>query len=193
MAEINLSIQEFKNALSAHVALAASTEVGTVYRAWDEEGSNIYFVDVDQNIEDRVRAWGKGGSYDGPVLLAIYYASVGIAANGDEVEDDQERIEVEAGDQEDEPDCEDEKKHDWQQPEFLGGCRENPGVFSNNHGGINTNEVCANCGKYKRFREGSLPGQYPREPDMTTYEDADDRSQKWAEIGEYAPDENAEV
>ena len=47
----------------------------------------------------------------------------------------------------DEPDC-DEAYHDWQAPEWFGGCKENPGVWEHG-GGVECTRVCRNCGVYR--------------------------------------------
>lgn len=45
----------------------------------------------------------------------------------------------------DEPDCTDDDGHDWQSPEWLGGCSENPGIWGNG-GGVIIETVCMICG-----------------------------------------------
>ena len=44
-----------------------------------------------------------------------------------------------------EPECGHEDGHDWQSPQFLGGLKENPGVWGHG-GGIISREVCMRCG-----------------------------------------------
>ncbi len=47
----------------------------------------------------------------------------------------------------DEPACLPNKQHDWERPLWLlGGCDDNPGVWSNNHGGVIITECCMTCG-----------------------------------------------
>lgn len=49
----------------------------------------------------------------------------------------------------DEPDCKDDKDHDWRSPiEIVGGIEENPGVWGHG-GGVYITEVCMNCGTEK--------------------------------------------
>lgn len=47
---------------------------------------------------------------------------------------------------EDEPECEEGKEHDWQcPPDIVGGIKENPGVWGHG-GGIILKRCCMNCG-----------------------------------------------
>lgn len=70
-------------------------------------------------------------------------------------------------------------EHDWQHPEWLGGCSENPGVWSLGGSQISSVAVCADCGAYQRYVSETTPGQHPAEPEQTTYEEADERSLRW--------------
>ena len=66
------------------------------------------------------------------------------------------------------PKCTAAAGHDWQTPHALvGGLRENPGVFSSDHGGIRMHEVCSLCGTERILDTGatrpdSLRGQSVR-------------------------------
>lgn len=89
------------------------------------------------------------------------------------------------------PDCEvslpeseqscdtDDQGHILESPEFLGGCRENPGVWSTGGTSFRFASVCRLCGKYK---SETTPGcqRNPDEPLSTvTISDRDERSEKW--------------
>lgn len=43
------------------------------------------------------------------------------------------------------PKCISNKNHDWSSPEWLGGLKENPGIWGNG-GGVIIKEVCLHCG-----------------------------------------------
>jgi len=81
----------------------------------------------------------------------------------------------------DPPECADgTTEHDWQKPEWLGGCQENPGVFERG-GRLHGTEVCAKCGVYARWVGETLPGQYPSDPDHVRYDPPDAKSLKWVQ------------
>lgn len=76
----------------------------------------------------------------------------------------------------DEPGCTGDD-HDWQSPEWLGGVKENPGVWGHG-GGVVIREVCAHCGVYRRtdtWVQDSSGNRYQ----SVEYLPADDASQGW--------------
>ena len=48
-----------------------------------------------------------------------------------------------------EPECKKNEAHQWESPAFLGGCSENPGVWSTGGNNFEDHEVCSKCGKYR--------------------------------------------
>lgn len=71
--------------------------------------------------------------------------------------------------------------HDWQSPDWLGGCKENPGVWGHG-GGVKIKEVCGGCGTYRHtdtWAQDPCTGEQGL--DSVAYEGADKRSQAWIE------------
>lgn len=94
-----------------------------------------------------------------------------------------ESTEVVVGEEPKAPVCEhsEDGEHDWQSPyEIVGGIRENPGVWSVRGTQMRFMEVCAGCGLIKETLSESTPGDYPRQPETITYEDATEESEAWA-------------
>lgn len=69
-----------------------------------------------------------------------------------------------------EPECSHESGHDWQTPyEIVGGCKENPGVWSLGGTKMAFHEVCSHCGMHKHEKHyGSQ--RNPDEEDCAIYE-----------------------
>ena len=89
-----------------------------------------------------------------------------------------ERVDVTTTIEVDEPDCE-KSEHDWQSPEMLGGCEENPGVHGHG-GGVIITEVCGHCGKYKSTDTWAQnPSTGEQGLTSVEYAEADDRSEQW--------------
>lgn len=78
-----------------------------------------------------------------------------------------------------EPKCSHADGHAWESPySIVGGCKENPGVWSLGGTKMSFRECCSHCGLYKV--EKHLGSQRnPGEEDSATYEDADERSEAW--------------
>ncbi len=130
-------------------------------------------IEADSYAEALEKAieWIQGGEYGDEST----YVSIWIT-DPDGVEQEEEVLcerEPEA------PDCLDDHEHDWESPEWLGGCRENPGVWSTGGTGIHSVCVCAHCGVYRHWYSESTPGQYPHVPERTKYEPADNASREW--------------
>ena len=80
-----------------------------------------------------------------------------------------------------EPDCTHDDGHDWRQPEWLGGCKENPGVWASG-GGAKGTDVCARCGIYRdwdNWAQRSDTGEQGL--NSIAYRDADEQSEEWAD------------
>jgi hypothetical protein len=80
------------------------------------------------------------------------------------------------------PECEADEngEHDWQSEyEVVGGCRENPGVWSN--GGTSMSYVfcCAKCGCYKHKNDPGFQRNAGEALQTITIEDRDERSEAW--------------
>jgi hypothetical protein len=85
--------------------------------------------------------WTKDGDYnevESTLFLQTYLSW--IDEDGDECE---ETINVNLDPNP--PRCESDQEHDWQSLEWLGGLKENPGVWGNG-GGVIIKEACLNCG-----------------------------------------------
>jgi hypothetical protein len=123
---------------------------------------------TEEQIEDAAREWAEGGEWGDQKVLV----SVSWTASGREGE-----LTVEAGSDPEPPECSEDQEHDWRKPEWLGGCRENPGVWSLGGARISTREVCCHCGAYRMYESG----EDGRTPDRTHYAEADEESLEWVE------------
>ena len=77
------------------------------------------------------------------------------------------------------PDCSDgdPDSHDWQSPySVLGGCKENPGVWGSQHGGVWYKEICKHCGLYRITDTGATDSSNGMRCESVEYEDADEAS-----------------
>lgn len=157
-----------------------------IYEISDGQWSETIEV---ENIKEAIsegRDQMKDGEWgDGKSIVTLYVRS--CDADGDVDGEEEEWVDVEVGEDPDPPECidGDEDSHDWQSPEWLGGCTENPGVWSIGGTQIKSTEVCSRCGAYRHYTSESTPGQHPVEPSRTEYEEADGRSEK------YVREENA--
>jgi hypothetical protein len=176
-----MEYKEFNSLLAAHVALAAMPEAGTVYRIWDD-GSSIYAV-VTGDIDDACTEWCEAGDWSegGKAIITVRYQSVGIDPDGDDMDGDERgSVDVEVGD---DPDAigecgTDDDDHDWQAPEFLGGCRENPGVWCKGGTIMEFLTVCSKCGTYRHQTDYGVQ-RNPGQADEVSYREADERSLAW--------------
>jgi len=82
------------------------------------------------------------------------------------------------------PDCAEGKydvDHAWESPyNVVGGCKENPGVWGSEHGGIKSREVCSRCGMYMLTDTGDTDYTGQRYTSIK-YKDADEVSLTWIE------------
>lgn len=143
------------------------------------EGGGETEIEADsiEGIEELAAEWMQDGDWGTPRSYARVYITE-LDAAGDET-DEHWSIEVIVGDDVDEPDCVEGQEHDWQSPEWLGGCKENPGVWGIGGTQIASQTVCVHCGAYRHYVSESTPGNNPRTPDITTYEVSDERSEEW--------------
>ena len=118
----------------------------------------------------------SSGSY--PEESETYWVSVYVRP-ADAGPEDGEYIKV-AIDPE-EPPC-DLGEHDWQSPhEVVGGLPENPGVFGHG-GGAKKITVCAHCGVYRIWDGWAAdPEDGEQGLESVSYQDADEKSEEWAE------------
>jgi predicted nucleic-acid-binding Zn-ribbon protein len=82
-----------------------------------------------------------------------------------------------------EPDCIKEEL-DWKSPTWLGGCKENPGVFGLNGTQYRMVQVCKNCGYYQYYISESTPGSYPMVPEQLWFEEPNERSELYVRTNE---------
>ena len=123
--------------------------------------------------------WSAEGSYDERCMVSCWAV---LLENGEPVEP-YAYGEVQAG-PEPKPEAtecgDDDDDHDWQTPiELVGGCTENPGVFSTGGTRFDFHAVCARCGMYKHsWDQGSQrnPGDLD---EGVEYEAAEERSLAW--------------
>ena len=147
----------------------------TTYRLSDEYYSETIEADSMDEAKERAAASWRAGSWDDKCLVAVCICE--LDDDGDVVDSDS--IEVECGDDPEPPECTCEDGHDWVRPvEVVGGCTENPGVWSTGGTSMVFLSVCTHCGCYKR--ETSYGTQRnPGQCDSIEYLDPDDSSLAW--------------
>lgn len=149
----------------------------TRFRVWDDGNSEIIEAeDMDAAKEKAEEMW-QNGSWDGKCLIDVYIQE--IDWDGNDV-GDREEIEVECGEDPEEPECV-EDEHEWESPhEVVGGLSENPGVWSLGGTTIRTVEVCKHCGWHKK--ETNYGAQRnPQQCDTIEYMEPDESSLAWVE------------
>ena len=142
------------------------------YRLYDRTGGNvrqdIYAVSLSAAIAAGIK-WIEGGSWPGEGGSLECEVSVIVRDSDGEIDDEAthcaERHDCSGVDHIVEPSCS-EDAHDWVR---VGGCSENPGVFSSGHGQICTVERCSICGATMTVDHGATDSS-GRCTTTTTYE-----------------------
>ena len=163
------------------------------YRMRDDSGASETIEA--ESLEDamaRTREWAAGGDYDERGMVRIYVHELDPGTEepyegwcyGDE-RNGLDEVAVGPGPRPPATDCgAADEDHDWQSPGWLGGCRENPGVWSTGGTSFRFRTVCARCGLYKT-EETTGAQRNPNELDATVeYSEPDKRSLAWAEESE---------
>jgi len=132
-----------------------------------------------EQSEEEARKWCEGGDWgeEGAEIVVRYWVFAGdeVGEDGDAVLDDLVAVVIEpdhdalirraGGD----PDCD----HDWDATvEIEGGCRENPGVWSNGGTAMTIRDHCRTCG-LRRTHHSTGSQRNPGEVDTYTYEQPD--------------------
>lgn len=143
--------------------------------------SDNYFenhdFETDQEAEDFAEEWIKDGSWGNEGKI---YVNVSVSRLDEEGEVETEwSCEVLVGEDAEEPECVDGEGHSWESPEFLGGCKENPGVWGRSGTQVAITTCCSRCGQYCDYVSESTPGQYPRTAPQYSYREADEESLEW--------------
>jgi hypothetical protein len=135
-----------------------------------------------KNMTDAIahaKEWVQLGDY-GDVSVYVDVQVQQIDEDGDDIGDSHD-LSVEVVREPAAPECADKHHHEWESPEWLGGCSQNPGVWSCGGTQIESKSVCRHCGCYQLYVSESTPGQHPRTPERTTYSEADEESRAWVE------------
>lgn len=125
---------------------------------------------------DAARDWAAKGSYDTRTMVRVWAEE--LDADG-ELTGDSASDEVEAGPDPEVPPCSDDSEHEWESPEWLGGCRENPGVWSPGGTRLVTVRVCRRCGTYRRTRHAGAQRNPGELETQVEYLPADANSLEW--------------
>lgn len=170
------------------------------YRVYDHTGGQVtedIEAESDSDATEQGRDWIEDGEWSEPwdgdedlyetidlpceVAPHIYRIEVdGSSLDEDAMRD--EAMDCSGRYEREQPECEaaDDGEHDWQAPYHLvGGCRENPGVWSTGGTSFTVTEVCARCGIY---RTTHIPGSQrnPDEPlESVRFSPADEDSERW--------------
>jgi len=132
--------------------------------------------DMDDAIE-YCKEWVQDGDYGDKSCYVSSWVQE-LAADGEYV-GEPEFVEVMVDRAPDVPACLEGYTHDWESPEWLGGCSENPGVWSKGGSQISSVCVCSHCGMYQAYISESTPGQYPKTPEIYSYREADRASMEY--------------
>lgn len=119
------------------------------YKIRDDAGVSIT-VDAEDMSGARRQAeeWARGGEYDRKVLVS--FCVIELDDDGDETNTLVFGA-VEGGPDPEEPECFDGGGHEWDSSwARVGGCRENPGVFSRGGTTMEYHSVCRRCGTRKQ-------------------------------------------
>ena len=138
----------------------SGTGVAILIPGWitDDGNATIEYEDAEDGAEAAQDYVGDGdwGQSKETVWVHIqaWREGYAITSDPDDPEDEPEVVEVEAYEEghtvqldPEEPECS-EGEHNWYSPTWLGGCKENPGVWGHG-GGVIIREVCSNCGWYR--------------------------------------------
>jgi hypothetical protein len=146
----------------------------------DSGASEIIEAENMAEALETAREWASGGDYTDRCMVRVYVDE--LDEDGNET-GESESAEVMAGPEpKPEPtDCGDEDEdHDWQSPhELLGGCRENPGVWSLTGTAMSFDYVCGRCGIYKSVRTAGFQRNPGELAEKIEYREADGRSKEW--------------
>lgn len=127
--------------------------------------------------------WVAGGEYDERVMVSVYVDE--IDENGDVVPGEHASDEVAVGPfpKPESTECGDgDEDHDWVRPlDVVGGCRENPGVFSDGGTSMKFYSICSKCGIYKIERHSGSQRNPGALDESIEYRQADDSSLSWVE------------
>lgn len=151
------------------------------YYAMDDSGEEISIGEhgsLDEACEHARLEWETCGCYDThPRCL------VSVEVWCEDAPHEGRTVEIEVGEDEPPPEtlCGDgDECHNWTKPyHLLGGCTQNPGVWSIDNR-IRETEVCAKCGLYRHWTSASTPGQLPAEPERVEYDEPSEASLVWA-------------
>jgi hypothetical protein len=147
----------------------------TTYDVREESGATtkIEATDYAEAVE-LGREWVQGGDYpDGYKAYVPFWVK--------DVDGDEYCYEALVGTDPKEPECATDHEHEWESPEWLGGCRENSGVWGLSGTQLVMKTVCKHCGWYRKRTTESTPGQLPREPERIEYLEPDEESLNYVE------------
>jgi hypothetical protein len=154
----------------------------------DSGASEIIEADSIEAALEQARKWASEGSYDKLVSVTVYVHALDPDTDepyeGWYYGDGQNATDEVAAGPEPKPEpteCgDDDEDHDWQAPlELVGGCDNNPGVFSTGGTRFDYRLVCSRCGMYKHtWSQGQQrdPGDLDHGVEYTA---ADERSLAW--------------
>jgi hypothetical protein len=148
----------------------------------DSGASEIIEAESLEAALEAAREWASEGSYDERVMVKVYVDE--IDADGEAIPGEHASDEVAAGPEPKPKETEcgaDDNDHEWDSPlELVGGCRENPGVFSTGGTSFRYEYICSKCGMYKTVCTSGTQ-RNPGELDQSVeYSQADSRSLGWA-------------
>jgi len=148
------------------------------YRISDDQCDEVIEASrMNDACETAANNW-RMGSWDTKCIIDVRVAELNDA--GEET-GEVEWVEVECGEDPQEPDCTNEEGHDWQAPYLLvGGVKENPGVFSRGGTTLVIKTCCCHCGVYRTENKHGAQ-RNPGQCDTVEYEDADRLSLEWSE------------
>lgn len=147
-----------------------------------DDGNAEVATTADTNLEAAQEYVSDGDWGDGKCSVRVHVWKYALDINGEQERVAEDSFDVDAGSDPEAPgECgTDDDDHDWETPlELVGGCRENPGVFSIGGTTFRATSVCASCGTYRISTsrgEQRNPGEAASEIE---YREADEHSRAW--------------
>jgi hypothetical protein len=143
---------------------------------WADDGNwAVFYPHATSGREAAEEYVGAGdwGSVESSCGLLVYVWRAGLCADPEtgevaevQVQADELPMEVDP----EEPGCSSEE-HEWSADhDVVGGCEENPGVFSSGFGSVSATEACRNCGLLRTTDYGATCPETGRQITQISYE-----------------------
>jgi hypothetical protein len=149
------------------------------WQVWSDGALETFRADDSDEAREKAIEWIESGDWEEKCMVNVHWGKIG--KDGKVIEATKENEWVECGEDAETPDCV-EEEHEWVRPhELVGGCTQNPGVWSLGGTKLKQKSVCENCGMYKvEIWHGNQ--RNPDEVDEVEYIDSDQESIDFFEL-----------